>query len=64
MDVPDGVSQQQPAYLAIVGFAELDVVVGRAVEADDLTGAALRVAQVVQSSDNLELPFGSATPSS
>ena len=37
---------------------------GGAVEADDLAGVALGVAQVVQPSDNLELPFGSTAPSS
>ena len=64
VDVGDGVGEQQAADLAVVGLAELDVVVGRAVEADDLTGEALGVAQVVQPSDNLELPFGSTAPSS
>ena len=64
MDVGDGVGQQEATDLAVVGLSELDVVVGGAIEADDLTGEALGVAQVVQPSDNLELPFGSAPPSS
>ena len=64
MDVGDGVGQQEATDLAVVGLSELDVVVGRAVEADDLAGEALGVAQVVQPSDNLELAFGSAPPSS
>ena len=64
MGIGDGVGEQQAADLAVIGLAELDVVVGRAVEADDLTGEALGVAQVVQPSDNLELAFGSTAPSS
>ena len=64
MDVRDGVGQQESTDLAVVGHSELDVVVGRAIQADDLTGEALGVAQVVQPSDNLELAFGSAAPSS
>jgi hypothetical protein len=64
MDLRDGVGQQEATNLTIVGLSELDVVIGRAIEADYLTGDALGVAQVVQPSDNLELPFGSAAPSS
>ncbi len=64
VDIGDRVGQQQPTDLAVVGLAELDVVVGRAIETDDPTGKTLGVAQVVQPSDNLELPFGSAPPSS
>ena len=64
MDIRDGVGQQEATDLAVVGLFELDVVVGRTIEADDLAGEALGVAQVVQPSDNLELPFGSTTPSS
>ena len=64
MDIGDRVGQQQVADLAIGWLVELDVVVGRAVETDDLAGAALGVAQVVQPSDNLVLPFGSTAPSS
>jgi hypothetical protein len=64
VDVRDGIREQQAANLAVVGLSELDVVVARAVKADDLTGKALGVAQVVRPSDNLELPFGSTAPSS
>lgn len=63
MDIRDGIGQQQAADLAVVRLSELDVVVARAVEADDLAGEALGVAQVVQPSDNLELAFGSTAPS-
>ena len=64
MDLRDGVGQQEATNLTIVGLSELDVVIGRAVEADELAGVALGVAQVVQPSDNLELAFGSTAPSS
>ncbi len=64
VDVGNGVGQQEASDLAVVGLAELDVVIGGAIEAHDLTGPALGVAQVVQPSDNLDLPFGSAAPSS
>jgi hypothetical protein len=64
VDVGDGVGQKEATDLAVVGLSELDVVIGRAIEADDLTGPTLGVTQVVQSSDNLELPFGSVAPSS
>jgi hypothetical protein len=64
VDIRDGVGQHEATDLAVVGLFELDVVVGRAVEADDRAGVALGVTQVVQRSDNLELPFGSAAPSS
>ena len=64
VDISDGVGQHEATDLAVVGLLELDVVVGRAVEADDLAGVALGVTQVVQPSDNLELPFGSVLPSS
>ena len=64
MDIGDGVGQQEATDLAVVGLFELDVVIGRAVEADELAGVALGVAQVVQPSDNLELAFGSTAPSS
>jgi hypothetical protein len=64
MDIGDGVGEEESTDLAVVGFPELDVVVGGAIEADDLAGQALGIAQVVQPSDNLELPFGSAAPSS
>jgi hypothetical protein len=64
VDIGDGVGQHEATDLAVVGLFELDVVVGRAVETDDPAGVALGVAQVVQPSDNLELPFGSAAPSS
>jgi hypothetical protein len=64
VDVSDGVGQQQAPDLAVVGLSELDVVVGRSIEVDELAGVALGVAQVVQRSDNLELAFGSAAPCS
>jgi hypothetical protein len=64
VDVGDGVGEQQAADLAVVRPAELDVVVGGAVQADYLAGEPLGVAQVVQPSDNLELSFGPAPPSS
>src|SRR5665213_2721868 len=64
VDIGDGVGQHEATDLAVVGLSELDAVVGRAIEADNLAGEALGVAQVVQPSDNLELPFGSAVPSS
>ena len=64
VDVGDGVGQKKATDLAVVGLSELDVVVGRAVETDDRTASTLGVAQVVQPSDNLELPFGSTAPSS
>ena len=64
VDIGDGVGQEETSNLAVVGLSEFDVVVGRAVEADDLAGVTLGVAQVVQPSDNLELPFGSTPPSS
>jgi hypothetical protein len=48
MDVRNGVGEQKTPDLAVVGLAELDVVVGGAIEADELAGVALRVAQVVQ----------------
>ena len=64
VDVGDGVGEQQPADLQVAGLAELDGVVGRAVQAGYLAGEPLGVAQVVQSSDNLELSFGLAPPSS
>jgi hypothetical protein len=40
MDIGDGVGEEESTDLAVVGFPELDVVVGGAVEADDLTGQA------------------------
>ncbi len=64
MDVRNGVREQEAPDLAVVGLAELDVVIGGAIEADELAGEALGVAQVVQPSDNLEPAFGSAPPSS
>ena len=64
MDVGDRIGEKQTTDLAVVGLAELDVVIGRAVEADKLTGVTLRIAQVVQPSDNLEPAFGSEPPSS
>ena len=63
VNVGNGVSQQQPADPAIGGLANL-FVVGRAVETDKLASRSLGIAQVVQPSDNLELPFGSTSPSS
>jgi hypothetical protein len=64
VNVSDGVGEEETSDLAVVGLAELDVVIGRSIETGDLTGVALGVAQVVQPSDNLELAFGSAVPSS
>jgi len=64
VDVRDGVGQEEAPDLAVVGLSELDVVVGGAIEVDEPAGVALGVAQVVQPSDNLELAFGSAAPSS
>jgi hypothetical protein len=57
-------SKEQVSDLAVRDLAVLDVVVGRAVEPDDGAAAPLRVAQVVQRSDNLVLAFGSALPAS
>ena len=62
VDVGDGIGEQQAADLAVVGLAELDVVAGRAVQADQPAGVPLGVAQVVQSSDNLELSLGWPRP--
>lgn len=59
VDISDGIGQQEPADLAVVGFAELDVVVARAVQTHGGAGAPFGVTQVVQPSDNLEPPFGS-----
>src|SRR6202030_252302 len=59
VDVRDGVGQQQVSNVAIGRFVELVLVIRRSIEADDLASELLGVAQVVQSSDNLELPFGS-----
>jgi len=64
VDVGDGVGQEQVADLTIGRLVELDVVVGRAVEAHDRAAPTLGIAQVVQSPDNLVLPFGSTAPSS
>lgn len=64
MDIGDRVGEQQTSDFAVMGFAELDVVVGRPIEADEPACVTLRIAQVVQPSDNLELPFGSTAPSS
>jgi hypothetical protein len=64
VDAGDGIGEQQPADLAVVGLAELDGVAGRAVQADQPAGVALGVAQVVRPPDDLELPFGLAAPSS
>jgi hypothetical protein len=41
MDVGDGVGEQKAPDLAVVGLAELDVVIGGAIESDDLTSEAL-----------------------
>ena len=64
VNIGDRVSQQEAADRAVSRPSELDLVVGRTTETDDLTGDAFGVAQVVQPSDNLELPFGSTVPSS
>jgi hypothetical protein len=64
VNVSDRIGQQQAADLAVGGLAELDVVVGRAVQADQLAGEPLGVTRVVQPSDNLELSVGEAPPSS
>jgi hypothetical protein len=64
MDVLDRVFQQHVSDLAVRDLAELDVVVGGAVEPDVCARSALRVAQVVQPSDNLVLAFGSDLPCS
>ena len=58
VDVGDEVGQEQMADLAIAGLMELDVVIGGARDAHDPAPDALGVAQVVQCSDNLVLPFG------
>ena len=58
MDVFDEVGQEQVADLVIARLVELDVVIGGAAQADDPTAQAFGVAQVVQCSDNLVLPFG------
>jgi hypothetical protein len=64
VDLGDDVGKQKVPDIAISRFVELVLVIGRPIEADDLASEAFGVAQVVQSSDNLELPFGSAPPSS
>ena len=64
MDVRDEVGQEQVADLASAGLVELDVVVRRAVEADHATADPFGIAQVVQPSDNLVLPFGLASSTS
>lgn len=64
VDVGDEIGEEQAADLAVVRLSELDVVVRRAVKADCGTTATFGVAQVVQPSDNLVLPFGSTAPSS
>jgi hypothetical protein len=64
VDVGDGIGEQQAADLAVVGLAELDVVVRRPVQADQPAGEPLGVAQVAQPSDNRELPFEPTAPSS
>jgi hypothetical protein len=63
MDVGDRVGEKEATDLTVVRFAELDAV-GRPIQTDELTCVTLGVTQVAQSSDNLELPFGSAPPSS
>jgi hypothetical protein len=62
MDVGDGVGEQDVTDLAVGGLVELHLEVGRAAQPDDLTGQAFGIAQVVQPSDNLVLPFGLAPP--
>ena len=64
VDLRDGVGQQKVSDVAIGRFVELVLVIGRSIDADDLAAEALGVTQVVQPSDNLELPFGSVLPSS
>jgi hypothetical protein len=63
MDVGDRIGQHQTAYLAVGRPMVLDVVVRRAAQPDDPARDSFGIAQVVQPSDNLELPFGSAAPS-
>lgn len=64
MDLFDCVFQEDVADLAIRDLAVLDVAIRRVRESDDLAAASLRVAQAVQCSDDSELAFGSAPPSS
>ena len=64
VNVRDGVGQQQVSDVAVGRLVELVLVIGRSIDADDLAAEALGVTQVVQPSDNLELPFGSVLPSS
>ena len=58
MDVRDQIREEEPADLTVVRLFELDLVIGRTGEPDDPAGDTLGVAQVVQPSDNLVLPFG------
>jgi hypothetical protein len=64
VDLGDAVGQKQAPDLAVARTAELDLVIGRAAEPDEATGRLLRITQVVQRSDNLELPFGSVVSNS
>ncbi len=52
------ISGMEAADDVIRGMVELHLVVGRAGETHELTRRSLRIAQVVQPSDSLELPFG------
>jgi hypothetical protein len=63
VEVGDGVGQHETTDLAIVGLFELDVVVGRAVEADDPAGVALG-SPGCSALGQPGLPFGSAAASS
>jgi hypothetical protein len=64
VDVGDRVGQQDMTDLAISRPVMLDLVVRGATQPDHFARDPFGVAQVVQSSDNLELSFGSTAPSS
>jgi hypothetical protein len=64
VDLRDGIGEEEPADGTVGRMGELSLVIGRSGEADESTRRLFGVPQVVQPSDNLELPFGSVASNS